>query len=141
MALFGIKTNKCFARGVQGVTEQLEYTASPGTDIFSYNATPENNCRFVLEEYISILIGKIPTHPEPSYNFYITLKNSTGFYGELDAVFTLTDADITESGNQIKVYWDNPSFDLSADYTVVHVHIWHDGINYCGHIDGYIETT
>ena len=141
MSTYGVKINKCFEPGMQGVSSQLEYTAAQGTEIFSYNAAPKTNSRFVLKEYLSLIIGHIPTEPEPSYNFNITLQNSTGFYGTVDATFTLKDGDLNETSNTIKVYWDNPNFDVSDNYTIIHAHIWHDGIHYCGHIDGYVEAT
>lgn len=137
----GIKNNKCFATGVQGVCKQIESTAAPGASyIFAYNA-PQNNSRFVLKEYTAVLFGQIPENPDPDYNFNITIQSADGFTGVLDAVFKFTNVSLDEQGDFLKIYWNNPDFDVSENYTVIHVHIWHDGINWCANIDGYVEAT
>lgn len=137
----GIKNNKCFATGVQGVCKQIESTAAEGASYFYSTDSAENNSRFVLKNYQSVLVGSLPTEPDPDFNFNITIQNSNGFYGTLDAVFTFLDYPTTGTGTHLKIYWNNPDFDLTADYTVIHVHVWHDGINWCANIDGYVEAT
>lgn len=137
----GIKNNKCFATGVQGVCKQIESTAaSPNMYGFSSDAV-ENNCRFVLKDYVSALIGSLPTEPTPDFNFDITMQNSSGFYGTIAGVFSFADHPTTGSGDFLSIKWNNPDFDVSDNWTVIHLHIWHDGINWCGNIDGYVETT
>lgn len=141
MSLFGIKSNKCMLNGVQGVCKQISATAPAGADyIYSHNGA-DNNSRFVLTNYTKAMVGMITTNPDIDYNFSITIKRPNGFLGTPDGLFIFKDGDIEGTSNTIKVYWDNPDFDPSDDYTVLHVYIWFDGINYCGHIDGYIEAT
>lgn len=140
MRLSGIKKNKCFLQGVQGVCKQVESTAAEGASYFYVTDNAENNSRFVLKNYESVLVGSLPTEPDPDFNFNITIQNSRGFYGSLNAVFTFLDYPTSGSGTHLAIKWNDPDFDVSNDYTVIHVHIWHDGINWCGNIDGYAET-
>ena len=140
MRLSGIKNNKCFLQGVQGVCKQIESTAPAGASYFYSTDSAENNCRFLLKNYESVLVGSLPTEPDPDFNFNITIQHTGGFFGQLDAVFTFLDHPTTGQGAHLSIKWDNPDFDVSDGYTVIHVHIWHDGINWCGNIDGYAET-
>ena len=141
MSLFGIKSNKCMLNGVQGVCKQITSTAPGGASYVYQRNGAENNSRFVLTAYSSILIGMIPTNPDIDYNFSVTFKDATGFLGTIDGLFTFKHGDYTGVSETVKIYWDNPNFDPTDDYTVIHLHIWFDGINYCGHIDGYKEAT
>lgn len=141
MKTFGFKDNYCIALGLQGVEQQIVYTAEEGQSVAFAMNSPQNNVRYVITNYTSVLFGMLETPPEPYFNFQVTFKNINGFYGTIVGNFRMTDDDIAESGNTIKVYWDNPDFDITDNYTVLHIHIWHDGINYCGHIDGYVEET
>lgn len=142
MSVYGIKNNKCILPGVQGVCDTVVYENTSGSSvIFSING-PKNNTRYVFKEYSNGVFGLMPENPTGDYNFGITLKDSSGFLGILDAQVTFYyNATTSTEHNQIYLKWDNPDFDPTDNYTVLHIHVWYDGINYCGHIDGYNETT
>ncbi len=142
MALFGIKTNKCFQDGVQGVCNKFEYENTSGSSvIFSVNG-PKNNALYIFKEYSAGAFGLMPLDPSPDFNFTITLQNTEGFTGVLNAQVSFYYSDLTtQLPQRILLKWDNPDFDPTDGYTVIHIHVWHDGINYCGRVDGYIETT
>lgn len=135
--VFGIKTNKCLQKGLQGICTTVEATASTSGDVYMKDGA-DNNSRFILKDYGSILIGMMPETPEPDYNFDITIQNTSGFYGTLAGVFVLSYASIESSGDNVTIKWDNPDFDVADNWSVIHVHFWFDGINYCGSIDGYV---
>lgn len=138
MRLFGIKNNKCLLGGVQGVCKTVTRTGS-GQGAFFGIDNPENNTLYVCKEFpAGGLFGLIPEDPTGDYNFKLTLQSSSGFLGQLAALLKFYHASISGSGPEITIEWDNPSFNPMSSYTVIHVHIWHDGINFCGHIDGYV---
>lgn len=137
--LAGIKGNKCFLRGVQGVCRKITATNTTGQSaIYSVNDT-KNNTLYVLKEYVRGLFGNLPQNPEPDFNFHVTLNNAEGFTTALSAIIVCYDVDINapNSPTALTINWDNPTFDTTDGYTVLHLYIWHDGINWCGHVDGY----
>lgn len=139
MQLNGIKKNKCFLAGVQGVCSLVEQENTTGQSaIFAING-PENNSLFVLKEFSSGVFGLLPEDPTPDYNFKITLQKTNGFLGTLNGIIQYYTTDVNASGGTpLTIKWNDPAFDITANYTVLHFHIWHDGINWCGMVDGYI---
>lgn len=136
MALFGIKNNKCFQHGVQGVVNVDDRTAESSGEVFTKDG-PENNTLYVARGHSKISFTSIPATPDADYNFSITFQNLNGFYGTFEGNFNLFHSAPSEPGVVVDIKLDNPDFDLSNNYTVIHLHVWFDGINYCGKIDGY----
>ena len=142
MKIFGIKQNKCLQQGLQGVCSQYLYENTSGSSVFFSFNNPEINARYVFKEYTGGVIGEMPTVPTPDFNFHITLKQSSGFNGTLNGLITYAYTNTSSTDPEhVKVYYDNPTFDPTDNYTVIHFHIWYDGVNYCGHVDGYVEAT
>lgn len=136
MALFGIKNNKCFQHGVQGVVNVDDRTAGSSGEIYEVNA-PENNTLFVARGHSKVEFTSIPATPEADYNFSITFQNVNGFIGTFEGNFLLFHSAPTEPGVRVNIKLDDPDFDITNNYTVIHLHVWFDGINYCGIINGY----
>lgn len=136
MGLFGIKNNKCFMNGVQGVVNTVAETATVSGQIFKVEG-PENNTLYVADGHSKVSFGLIPANPPADYNFKITFRNLNGFIGTFAGNFLLSYNADDEEYNPINPKLDNPDFDITDNYTVIHLHIWYDGINYCGKIDGY----
>lgn len=138
MSVSGIKENKCFAEGLQGVCSQLIAGAAPDASYIYSMDNPANNARYVIKEYVTAVFGLLPNSPTPDFNFNITMKRSDGFTGTLNGVFSFSNDSVNaQGGTFLTIKWDNPTFDVTDSYTVIHVHIWYDGINWCGHVDGY----
>ena len=72
MRTFGFKDNKCVALGLQGVEQQEVYTAEEGPSVAFAKNSPQNNVRYVITNYTSILFGMLDTTPEPYFNFNVT---------------------------------------------------------------------
>ena len=138
MSLAGVKTNKCFSYGVQGVCNTITEENTTGQSaIFSINPT-ENNTLYVLKEYTRGLFGLLPENPTGDFNFKVTLQRASGFTVPLASLVMFYNVNTTTgSGDPITIKWDNPDFDVTNNYTVIHMYIWYDGINYCGRVDGY----
>lgn len=136
MGLFGIKNNKCFQNGVQGVVNVVEETASSSGEIFQVD-NPANNTLYVAKGHAKVSFCNIPANPEADYNFTITFQELDGFIGTFAGNFLLSYGGRDEEYNPVNPKLDNPDFDITDNYTVIHLHIWYDGINYCGKIDGY----
>lgn len=139
MKLAGIQKNKCFLYGVQGVCNKETATNTTGqTAIFSVNDTT-NNTLYVMKEYLRGLFGNLPQDPTPDFNFRVTLNNEGGFTAALSAIIVCYDVDLNAPNppEPLDIKWDNPNFDTTDGYTVIHIYIWHDGVNWCGHVDGY----
>lgn len=138
--LLGLKSNKCVMEGAQGVIRNVVSTnPEPGTSAAFQISGPKNNTQYVLKEFGSGLIALMPEEPTADFNFKLTVQRTSGFTGTLATFlyFTYTSASST-SPEYVTIKWDNPDFDVTDNYTVIHAHIWYDGINYCGHIDGYV---
>ena len=134
--LSAIKSNFCLAKGVQGVIETVIETATTSGEIFSVSK-PENNTRYVAKGFSKVMFSEIPANPSGDYNFYITYQDTTGFIGTFAGNFLLSYGRSDEEYNPVNPKLNNPDFDITDNYTVIHLHIWYDGINYCGEIDGY----
>lgn len=142
MKIFGFKDNKCAALGLQGVCTEYTYNNTSGSSVIFAFDEPENNSRYVFKEYGSGVIGECPTIPDPYFNFNITIQSSDGFSGSLSTFIKLayTSTTSTDTPEYVTVYYDNPDFDITDGYTVLHLKFWFDGINYCCHVDGYSTT-
>lgn len=124
--------------GLQGVQSTVSATAATVTNAYYTGTQPANNSRYVIDNYMRFCGEYLPQSPTADYNFRITHRHrglpSTAV---LDGVYSFIYNGRNDSPAQpVTIYWDNPSF-APADYDVIHVHIWYDGINYCGHADGY----
>lgn len=140
MATYGVKDNKCFEKGLQGVIKQIIAGAPEGSSLIYGLNGPKNNHRYVVKNYSKVTFGEIPTNPDPDYNFQITCQNDNGFIGAFAGNFLFSYNALDETYAPIGLKLDNPDFDITDGYTVIHLHIWHDGIKYCCHIDGYSES-
>lgn len=137
MSLYGVKKNKCILDGVQGIVKVDESTASQSGLVLHVN-NPSNNTLYVAKGYSKVSFGNIPENPPIDYNFSITYNNPTGFSGTFAGNFLLSYGGPDDPYNPIGIKLDNPDFDLTDNYTTIHLHVWYDGINYCGKIDGYV---
>lgn len=138
MKVHGIKKNKCFVTGLQGVCSSVVTENTSGMSQLFFVDGPENNTLYVFKELSGGAFGLLPTDPTPDFHFKITLQNSEGFIGTLATMVSFYTTSVHESGGtELTIKWDDPAFDPTAGYTVIHMHIWHDGINWCGQIDGY----
>lgn len=137
--LSGRKNNFCLLSGVQGVVKTVLNDNTSGSSVVFAADNPTNNTLYVFKEYSGGIFGTVPATPSADYNFKVTIKNSVGFTGTLANVVKLYSTPTTAtSSTQITVQYDNPSFDITDDYTVLHLHFWYDGLNYCCHVDGYV---
>ena len=136
-SLAGRKENFCILSGIQGVVKTVEETASTSGEIFRVDA-PTNNTLYVAKGHVKVLFSSIPTEPTNDYNFKIVFQNSSGFFGTFAGNFLLYHSAPNEPGGAVDLKLDNPDFDITDDYTVIHLHVWYDGINFCGKIDGYV---
>ena len=135
-ALKGIKDNFCMLKGVQGVVKTIEETAASGTDIFRADG-PESNTLYVAKGHAKVQFTNIPRTPSGDYNFKIVFQETGGFIGTFAGNFILSYNGPDEELDDIGIKLDNPDFDITDGYTVIHLYVWYDGINYCGKIDGY----
>ena len=124
--------------GLQGVQSTVLATAATVTNAYYTDTQPANNSRYVIDNYMRFCGEYLPQSPTADYNFHITHRHrglpSTAV---LDGVYSFIYNGRNDSPAQsVTVYWDDPSF-APADYDVIHVHVWYDGMNYCGHADGY----
>ena len=136
--LLGRKGNFCLLKGAQGVINTIVTEGESGTSqIFAIDG-PKNNTLYVFKEISSGIYTSVPTAPTGDYNFKVTMYKSTGFTGTLDSLVSLASSAASEPPVFITVKYDNPDFDITDDYTTIHLHFWYDGINYCCHVDGYV---
>ena len=133
----GRQANFCYRNGVQGVVKTIEETAASGTDIFRADE-PENNTLYVAKGHAKVQFTNIPRTPSGDYNFKIVFQETGGFIGTFAGNFILSYNGPDEEYEDIGIKLDNPDFDITDGYTVIHLHVWYDGINYCGKIDGYV---
>jgi hypothetical protein len=124
--------------GLQGVQSTVTATTETAQTIYYTGSTPVNNRCYVVDNYMKFGGEYMPLEPTADYNFHITHRHrGLPATSTLDGVYSFIYNGKDDSPAQdVTIYWDNPSF-APADYDVVHVHIWFDGINYCGHVDGY----
>lgn len=136
----GYKQNHCVLLGVQGVIETIAETNTESGTIFLVNG-PQNNTQYVYTDFASGLVALMPEEPSSDFNFKLTIKKTGGFSGTLagQVAFYYSSATAVPAV-EASIKWDNPSFDVTDNYTVLHMHIWYDGLNYCGKIDGYVDT-
>lgn len=135
--LNAFKNNFCKQSGVQGVVNTVLETASSGTDIFRVD-NPQNNTLYVAKGHAKVSFTDIPRTPTSDYNFTIVFQETDGFIGTFSGNFLLSYNAPGEEYEDIGIKLDNPDFDITDNYTVIHLHVWYDGINYCGKIDGYV---
>lgn len=135
--LLGLKHNKCVLNGAQGVVGTVAETASSGTAIFRVD-NPQNNTLYVAKGHAKVQFANIPRTPTSDYNFTIVFQETGGFIGTFAGNFILSYNGPDEEFDDIGIKLDNPDFDITDNYTVIHLHVWYDGINYCGKIDGYV---
>ena len=135
--LLGRKENFCLLTGAQGVVKTVEETASTSGAIFRVDE-PSNNTIYIAKEHSKVEFTSIPRTPSNDYNFTIVFQETGGFIGTFAGNFLLSYNAPDEEYEAIGIKLDNPSFDITDDYTVIHLHVWYDGINYCGKIDGYV---
>lgn len=138
--VYGICENKCQVPGIQGICETIEHENESDKEIvYFHDSKPSNNCRIVLKNYYSAGFAYMQQNPSADYNFHITFYKESGLDYILapDGLCGFYYGSGLETGDQmIDIKWDNPNFSFTG-LTVAHVDIWFDGINYCGHIDGY----
>ena len=138
-SLAGRQTNFCLRNGVQGVVKQITTEDTSGETVYFSVNSPGNNYLYVFKGFSGGGFGTVPAEPTADYNFKVTLYKSTGFTGTLATFVRLFSTSMSDpSPVEISVKYDKPDFDLTDDYTTIHLHYWYDGINYCGKIDGYI---
>ena len=136
--ILGRQANFCYRNGVQGVVKKIVAEDTSGETVVFFVDSPENNSLYLFKGYSGGGFGLVPTDPSADYNFKVTLYKSTGFSGTLSAFVKLFSTSSTSlTPEQITVKYDDPDFDITDGYTTIHLHYWHDGINYCCHIDGY----
>lgn len=134
--VYGICENKCQVPGIQGICETIEHENKASTEIV-YFGEPRNNSRIILKNYYTALFKYMPQNPSADYNFHITFCKESGLDYIVNVNGLLSFCHGDGSGNEnVTIKWDNPSFSFTG-LTVAHADIWYDGINYCGHIDGY----
>ena len=136
--LKGVKQNHCMLTGVQGVVKTILSDNTSGSSVIFAVDEPKNNTLYVFKEYVGGIFGTLAETPTADFNFKVTLLDSSGFTGTLANVVKLYNSPTTAtSGTQITVKYDNPTFDITDNYTVLHLHFWYDGLNYCCKVDGY----
>lgn len=134
----GYKQNHCVLLGVQGVIETHEETNTDEGTIFLVNG-PVNNTQYVYKNFASGLVALMPEEPTGDFNFKLTIQKTGGFTGTLAGQVGFYYSSATAvPAVEASIKWDNPDFDVTDGYTVLHMYIWYDGINYCGKIDGYV---
>ena len=137
--ILGRKGNFCLLNGVQGVVETILSDNTSGSSVVFAADNPKNNTLYIFKEYSGGIFGTVPETPSADYNFKVTIKDSSGFSGTLANVVKLYSTPTTATSSiQITVKYDNPDFDITDNYTVLHLHFWYDGLNYCCKVDGYV---
>lgn len=125
--------------GLQGVCSTVSATSSSAT-LYTTGVSPANNSRYVIDQYKQIIAEYMPQSPEPYYNFSITHR-----HGGLPSAATLAgvysfiynSADDTPSSD-VPIKWTDSTFS-PADYDVINLRIWFDGLNWRGEATGYNE--
>lgn len=138
MQLKGVLNSKCMPGGAQGIIKTITSTNTSGQSAIITMDGPGNNTLYVFHGYSRGGFGLMPETPSSDFNFSITMENSDGFTPtSINVLFKFYVNSMSESGDALTIKWDNEAFDPSDSFTVVHIHIWFDGINYCGRVDGY----
>ena len=137
-ALKGIKDNFCMLKGVQGVVKEITAEDTSGESVVFAVNNPGNSYLYVFKGYSGGAFSSVPETPTADFNFKVTMYRSTGFTGTIGALVRLSSAAQSAEPVWITVKYDNPNFDITDDYTTIHLHFWYDGINYCCHVDGYV---
>lgn len=136
--ILGRQANFCYRNGVQGVVKKVLSDNTSGSSVIFAADNPENNTLYVFKEYSRGIFGTCPEEPSADYNFKVTIMDSFGFTGTLENVVKLYSTPTTATTSiQITVKYNNPNFDITDGYTVLHLHFWYDGLNYCCEVDGY----